>query len=92
MLEKSVEKAVCKWAKDNGISTLKLGGMHNRGKYDRIFMLNGKAVFMELKRPGLKETELQKDFGNKCRANGFSAAFFDDAGLAIRWLKKEFNV
>lgn len=92
MKERSVEKQVCDWAKENGISTLKLGGIHNRGKADRLFMKGGKTIFCELKAPGKKPTDLQFKFIRERRADGFAADWFDNAGFAIRFLSKEFNV
>lgn len=90
MRESAVEKTTCKWAKDHGIATIKLSGPGARGKSDRLFMKAGKTVFCELKAPGKEPTELQWKFIRERRADGFSAEFFDDAGLAIQWLRKEF--
>lgn len=84
--ESTVEKRVTTWAKDHGISTLKLGGAGNRGKTDRIFMKNGTAVFCELKRPGMEATPLQKKFIKERQADRFEAACFDNAPDAIKWL------
>lgn len=92
MRESTVEKTTCKWAKDNGISSLKLSGMNARGKSDRLFMKAGKTAFCELKAPGEEPTELQWKFIRERRADGFDAEFFDNAGLAIQWLRKVFNV
>jgi hypothetical protein len=90
--ERSVEKTIVQWAKKNGIRVLKLAGMHNRGKSDRMFLRRGKTAFMEIKAPGETPTELQFKFLKEHEDEGFPSAWFDDAGLAIQWLKKTFDV
>lgn len=92
MRESHVEKGVNEFAKSRGIATLKLSGPGDRGKSDRLYMLNGKAVFVELKAPGKKPTDLQLRFLDRARQNGFSANWFDNAAKAIAWLKQEFNL
>ena len=92
MKESAIEARIVKWAKDNGISTLKLGGEHNRGKCDRLFMKAGKTVFLEAKAPGKEATVLQEKFMAERRADGFPSQCFDNAALAIRWLKEQFTL
>jgi len=87
MRESAVEKAICDFARKNGITPLKLAGPGDKGKADRLFMRNGKAVFMEIKRPGGKPTELQLRFLRERLADGFQAAWFDNASDAIDWLR-----
>lgn len=88
MKESSIEARIVLWAKKQGIFSLKLGGQHNRGKADRLFMRNGKTVFMEVKAPGREATPLQEKFMAERRAYGFPAECFDNAPLAMEWLKK----
>lgn len=90
--ESSIETCVWKWARDHGISTLKLGGNQSRGKADRLFMRNGVAAFCELKRKGKKAEPLQERFLAERRADGFHAQWFDSAPAAIRWLREVFNI
>lgn len=88
--ESTVEKAVCQWAKENGVTTLKLGGHGARGKADRLFMRKGVVAFCELKRPGEKPSPLQERFLSERRMDGFHAAFYDNAPEAIKWLRTVF--
>lgn len=90
--ESAVEKFVRQWAKDHGISSLKLASMGDRGKADRLFMRHGKAVFMELKRPGKEATALQEKFLRERREDGFNAECFDNAPHAIQWLRNVFDL
>lgn len=92
MKESYVEKQVNEFAKAQGIATLKLTGPGDRGKADRLYMLNGKAVFVEFKAPGKEPTDLQFRFLNRVRENGFSSNWFDNGPEAIAWLKQEFNL
>lgn len=92
MLEKDVEKAICKFAKDSGITVLKLGGMNDRGKSDRMFMRNGKVVFLEIKAPGKRPTALQIRFLKDRNMDGFKAGWCDNVPDGIKILSKVFNV
>jgi hypothetical protein len=86
MSESEIEKAIVEFAKKNGISTLKLSGPHDRGKADRLFMHNGKALFLEIKAPGKKPTELQKRFLRERHYDGFPATWVDDKDDGISFL------
>ena len=88
MLEKQVEAKVFAWAKKNGVKTYKLGGQHNRGKPDRIFMANGDVLFLELKAPGKKPTKLQKQEIDDLRDHGINADWADTPGSAIELIKE----
>lgn len=90
--ESTIEKAVCQWAKDHGISTLKLASMGDRGKADRMFMLKGKTAFVEFKAPKKTPTALQEKFLRERRDDGFDAQWFANAPAAILWLKTVFEV
>jgi len=78
MTESKLEKMVCSWAKAVGISTLKLSGPNDRGKADRIFMKDGKIMFMEFKAKGKKPTALQERFLKQRVDDGFVAIWTDD--------------
>lgn len=88
MREAEIERRVCEQAKALDISTLKLGGPHNRGKADRIFMRHGKTVFVELKAPGGRPTELQLRFLKERVADGFAADWFSSIPEAVKFLKE----
>lgn len=78
MKESTIEKAICAFAKEHGISTLKLSGPNDRGKADRMFMKNGKAVFLEIKAPGKEPTALQMKFLKERQKDGFHATWCDN--------------
>jgi len=59
MRESTIEKAVCAYAKTKGCITLKLAGMNQRGQPDRLFIRDGKSLFLEIKAPGKNPTALQ---------------------------------
>ncbi len=86
MSESHIERAVCAFAKKNGIATLKLSGSSDRGKADRMFMRNGKVIFIEFKAWGKKPTKLQERFLEERRADGFFAEYTDSIEIAQRML------
>jgi len=90
MTESQLEKKVCAWAKDSGISTLKLSGPNDRGKADRMFMKDGKIIFMEFKAKGKKPTALQERFLKQRVDDGFVAVWTDNYLEAIDILDKFF--
>tara|TARA_R110000868_G_scaffold256222_1_gene512928 strand:+ start:685 stop:960 length:276 start_codon:yes stop_codon:yes gene_type:complete len=59
MRESTIEKAVCSYAKSKGCLILKLAGMNQRGQPDRMFIRDGKSLFIEFKSPGKNPTALQ---------------------------------
>lgn len=90
MKESTIEKAICAFAKEHGISTLKLSGPNDRGKADRMFMKNGKAVFLEIKAPGKRPTALQVKFLKDIQKDGFHAAWCDNTPAGIYFLAENF--
>lgn len=83
MMESSIEKKVCEFAKRHGVLSVKLAGPNDRGKPDRMFLYNGRVVFIEFKAPGKKPTPLQERWIDTLRALGFSANYVDNAGDGI---------
>ena len=81
MRESTVEKAVCRHAEACGWMVLKLGGAGDRGKPDRLFLKDGRALFIEFKAPGKRPTALQARYLERLRAAGFSAVVVDDVGV-----------
>ena len=67
MRESVIEKAVCKAAEKNGWLVIKLLSQLQKGLPDRMFLKDGKVLFIEFKAPGKKPTKLQgyihKKFG-----------------------------
>jgi len=72
MLEKRIEKASVKAAEQRGWLSYKFSSPACRGVPDRIFIKNGRAVFIEYKREGgaYKVTALQEYTHNKMREHG----------------------
>jgi hypothetical protein len=89
--EADLEKKLTRWAKDNGILTYKFVSPAKRGVPDRIFIRNGKVVFLELKAPGEHPTPLQmRELGVLLNA-GATAAWVDDLQDAKTFLLTKFN-
>ena len=86
MRERDVETAVCTFAKSVGVGTYKLSGPNDRGKPDRIFYKDGKAIFIELKAPGSRPTALQLKAIEKLREKGMFADWTDDPRVAAKWI------
>lgn len=83
--ESEVERAIRKYAESKGCLFLKLAGRNQRGQPDRLVLRNGKALFLEIKRPGEKPEALQLWWMKKLRMQGFKAEWCDssDDGNAI---------
>jgi Holliday junction resolvase-like predicted endonuclease len=84
--ESTVEAAICQYAKDNGITVLKLNGPGERGKSDRLFMKDGRVAFLEVKATGEKPTALQLRFLRQRRADRFAADWTDKVDLGVFFL------
>ena len=76
--ESQIEKAVCDHARKRGAIVMKLSGMNQKGQPDRMFLHDGKVLFIEFKRPGNKPTALQKKWLSDLSRNGFYVAWTDD--------------
>lgn len=61
-LETSITKSIVKSAKSRGWWTFKVAGgaFQRAGIPDLLCIKNGRAVFLEVKQPGKRPTELQK--------------------------------
>jgi hypothetical protein len=86
MKERDVETAVCVFAGGLGVGTLKIAGPNDRGKPDRLFFKDGKAIFIELKATGAKPTELQLRTIKKLREKGMFADWTDSPKQASQWI------
>jgi hypothetical protein len=62
LLEKEIEKYLIQKVKAKGGIAYKFVSPQNRGVCDRIVVLPGRVVFVEVKQPKGKLTELQKRF------------------------------
>ena len=92
VLEKHVDARVVRWFKrehpDGTCIKLGMVGAHGTAGWpDRLFLLEGRAAFVELKAPGRKPTPLQLQRIEDLRKAGHQAEWFDDAGTAIEWIE-----
>jgi hypothetical protein len=78
MRESTIEQAVCAYAKSKGCLTLKLSGQNQKGQPDRMFLYNGRVMFIEFKAPGKRPTALQARWLERLTDHAFYAAFCDD--------------
>lgn len=70
MLEKVIEKKSCDWAATQGWLSAKLTSPSFRGWPDRVFMREGRVVFIEFKTPTGRTTPLQEACLNRLRSAG----------------------
>lgn len=82
--ESTIESAIVRYARRQGIRCVKLNGMHDRGKADQMMLYRGRVMFMEMKRPGGKPTALQLKWQRELTADGFTSLIIDNIkdGLA----------
>ena len=81
VLESTIEKYLIKLCKDNDIFILKNTGM--AGIPDRLLIKNGRHVFVELKRPGGKPTDLQVEVMNRLYKHGALCVVVDSKEAAL---------
>jgi len=84
--ESAIEGKVVKWARDHGYLTVKL--QLSRGWPDRLFLFNGRAVFIEFKQPGGRATVMQEIIIERIRAQGIKAFVCDNIVEAIAILER----
>ena len=84
MLERQIEAAVCKYAKDEGCIVIKLNGPGDRGKPDRLILRDGKSLFVEFKRPGGRMSALQEKWQRDLREKGFTCETIDTVADGVR--------
>jgi Holliday junction resolvase len=78
MTEAMIERKVCDYARKVGWRPIKLSGMHDVGKPDKMFLRNGETVFIEFKATGKKPTDLQLKWLEDLRKWGFRATWVDN--------------
>lgn len=86
-LESATEQEVVGWAAANGWKSYKLNGYGDRGKPDRLFGKDGKAVFIEFKAPGKPARKLQERELRQWEQRGFATLCTDDFSSACRFLQ-----
>ena len=83
--ESYIEKRVCKYAKDKGWLVYKFQSPAQRGVPDRIFLKQGKILFIEFKAPGKQPTKQQLYTHERFVEQGFGVFVIDsfDAGKVL---------
>ena len=69
-LEKDVEAKLIRRVRAAGGISWKFVSPNNRGVSDRVVLIDGRVIFVELKRDGGKMTPLQQVFREKVESNG----------------------
>ena len=78
MRESTIERAVCAYAKAKGCLVMKLAGPNQKGQPDRMFIRNGKVLFIEFKAPGKLPTRLQYKWLDNLTLQGMKACWRDN--------------
>jgi hypothetical protein len=78
MRESTIEQAVCAYAKAKGCLSLKLAGQNQKGQPDRMFLHQGRVLFVEFKAPGKRPTALQARWLDRITENGHYATWCDE--------------
>lgn len=88
--EAKIEAKLVKWARDHRVYTRKFSSPAHRGVPDRIFIKDGRVLFMELKRPGNRPTALQLHEIRELHRFGCSAVWHDTYETAVEALRMFF--
>ena len=86
--ESKVESAINAYADENGVKHYKQTGPDGRSKPDQLYMKNGVALFIEIKRPGEKPTPGQLRELKELQAVGMIAEWVDNARDGRRLIHK----
>jgi len=76
--ESKIESKVCKYAQSKGWLVFKFVSPGNTGVPDRLFLKDGKAVFVEFKAPSKKISDQQNYVINKIRSQNFLVIILDN--------------
>jgi len=85
--EATIEKKVCAAAKADGWLTYKWVSPSNRGVPDRIFIKDGRVVFVEFKAFGKKPTPLQSHIHKKLTDQGMEVHVIDNVQMGSELFK-----
>lgn len=88
MRESAIERPVCKFAKDHGVLAMKLAGPGQRGQPDRMFLKDGRVLFIEFKAPGKKPTPLQYWWSRRLAKHGMTWYWADSYEGAVELIRK----
>jgi len=84
MRESTIEHAVCAYAKSKGCLSLKLSGQNQKGQPDRMFLFQGRILFVEFKAHGKQPTALQARWLDRLTDHSFLATSCDNVGKGQR--------
>jgi len=84
MRESTIEQSVCAYAKAKGCLSLKLSGQNQKGQPDRIFLYEGRVLFVEFKAPGKQPTALQARWLDRLTEHTFHTTACDDIDAGKR--------
>lgn len=87
-LEKAIERYMKKQVEANGGAFFKWVSPQNKGVPDRIVLLNKQVWFIELKRPGLDLTDLQKHVKAKITKHTTNYKMIDSKELVDAFIKE----
>lgn len=88
MTEAQLERKVVEFCREYKLLTYKFSSPAHRGVPDRIILHHGRALFLELKRPGKKPTKLQERELEELRAVGCTAHWTDSFETARNLIVK----
>ena len=90
MRESAVESNIRKFAEANGCIFMKLAPVAgSNGKPDRLVLApGGRAMFLEIKRPGEELEPLQKRWQKKLRALGHVSEWCDNSPAGLRLIRQ----
>jgi hypothetical protein len=89
VLEKEIERKVCKYAVGQGALVFKFTPSGQAGWPDRLFAYDGHICFVEFKAPRRYMTQLQHARAAVLRAAGFSVVLINDVDEGCKWLDME---
>ena len=76
--ESEVERQIVKFAKDNDCLAFKFVSPGQRGVPDRLFLKDGKVLFLEIKQKGKAPTPIQEFQIRQIREQGIAAHWAGD--------------
>ena len=89
MRESKIEDAVCRYAKSQGVLTMKFVSPARRSVPDRIFFYKGRTWLIEFKRPGGKTTSGQDREIQRLRDQGIRVFVCDGVEVGKSLIRSE---
>ncbi len=85
MSEKNVEKTAIRWARGHGWFSRKYSSPSRKGVQDRIFVKDGRVVFIEYKKVGNEPTDLQCDDALDLMDHG-GEVWWTNTPIGTKWI------